>query len=141
MYFFQFSNLKKCRAQVGKIEQPRCDLWSLPNAWDKIQHLFQRNQKVPQKLLFCQDYKVKVKTISYKLTTSMKVSNKWSQIGPTNYFACARCICCLKKSFCRKKGDKILWEKQADHDKTKDTKWSSTQCPVSPYKFGLISIF
>ena len=35
----------------------------------------------------------------------------------------------------------MLWEKQANHDKTKDTKWSSTQCSLSPYKFGLISIY
>ena len=34
----------------------------------------------------------------------MKVSNKCSQIGPTYYFAGARCICGLKKSFFRKKG-------------------------------------
>ena len=88
--------------------------------------------KVPQKLLFCQDYKVKVKTTSYKLTTSMKVSNKCSQIGPTDYFADARCICGLKKSFFRKKGTRCYERYKPNRTKPK------IQCEVQLNVHGVL---
>ena len=97
-----FSNVNKYRAQVGKIVFPRCDLSLLLNPCEDVQHVFQRSQKVPKKLLFCQDHKVKVKTTSYKLTTIMTVPNKCSQTGPTYYHMGARCIWGLKKIFVRK---------------------------------------
>ena len=58
----------------------------------------------------------------------MTVPNKCSQTGPTYYHMGARCIRGLTK---------MLREKQADHSKTKDVKRISTQCPLSPYIFGL----